>query len=70
MTEAGVYKARSYRRMPEQEKWDADFLAKLVGLPWDPVLNPAGPPSDHRGDPSHHGSVPRGEIRGCPSTRS
>eukprot|EP00972_Heterocapsa_arctica_P113911 16439725-Heterocapsa_arctica.AAC.1 len=42
MTETGVYKARLYRRMPEEARWDADFLSKLIGVPWDPVPAPEG----------------------------
>ena len=37
MTSTGVYKARTFKRKPEEERWDAGFLSTCVGLPWKPV---------------------------------
>ena len=44
MTENGVFRARSIKRKPEQERWDKEFLEKAVGTPWEPI------PGRHKGD--------------------
>ena len=37
-TTEGVCKARSIKRRPESERWDADEIMKVTGTPWKPYL--------------------------------
>ena len=36
-TASGIVKARSVRRRPESERWNAEAIRKIVGTPWEPV---------------------------------
>ena len=44
-TEGGVVKARTIKRLPEEQKWDKEFLREMLGTPRTPA--PAVPGSDH-----------------------
>ena len=60
MTENGVFRARSIKRKPEQERWDKEFLEKAVGTPWEPI------PGRRKGEqtdlPGHVAVIPASEA--------
>ena len=35
LTEFGAAKARSFRKSPESERYDIDYMKKVKGVPWD-----------------------------------
>ena len=37
LTHKGAIKVRAYRRKPEEERWDKEFMMSVKGLPWEPV---------------------------------
>ena len=43
-TGAGVVKCRTIKRLPEEEKWDANLISFMKGTTWQPV---PGIKSDH-----------------------
>ena len=36
MTTLGVRKVRSYKRRPEEERWNQEEFSQVVGTPWEP----------------------------------
>ena len=37
LTQKGAIKVRAYRRKPEDERWDKEYMMSVKGLPWEPI---------------------------------